>query len=214
MSICWYYYPVIIEATDKQFDAARRVFRRSGGMLRTSEALDHGVHPRTLYAMRDAGVLECLDRGLYRLTDLPPLSDPDLVTVANKIPKSVVCLISALHFHDITTQIPHAVSIAVSRGTEPPRLEYPPIQLYWFSGEAFTAGIQVHHIDKIPVRVYSAEKTLADCFKYRNKIGMDTVLEAVTLYRDQRKPKPRKLIEYAKVCRVENVMRPYLEALL
>jgi predicted transcriptional regulator of viral defense system len=104
--------------------------------------------------------------------------------------------------------------LSVGTGTEPPRLEYPPIQLYWFSGEAFTAGIAVHHIDKTPVRVYSAEKTLADCFKYRNKIGTDTVLEAVTLYRDQRKPKPGKLIEYVKVCRVENVMRPYLEALL
>jgi hypothetical protein len=102
----------------------------------------------------------------------------------------------------------------VVTGTEPPRLEYPPIQLYWFSGEAFTAGIAVHHIDKTPVRVYSAGKTLADCCKYRNKIGTDTVLEAVTCYRGQRKPKPRKLIEYVKVCRVENVMRPYLEALL
>lgn len=201
-------------ATDKQIAAARRVFQRGGGILRTSEALDHGVHPRTLYAMRDAGMLERLDRGLYRLSDLPPLSDPDLVTVASKIPKGIVCLISALHFHDITTQIPHAVSIAVRRGSGPPRLDYPPIHLYWFSGEAFTAGIELHHIDETPVQVYSAEKTLADCFKYRNKIGMDTVLEALSLYRDQRKPKPRKLIEYAKVCRVEKVMRPYLEALL
>ena len=201
-------------ASNKQIEAARRVFRSGGGILRTGEALDHGVHPRTLYAMRDSGLLERLDRGLYRLTDLPPLSDPDLVTVANKIPKGVVCLISALHFHDITTQIPHAVSIAVSRGTEPPRLEFPPIQLHWFSGEAFTAGIEIHHIYQTPVKVYDAEKTLADCFKYRNKIGMDSVLEALTLYRDQKKPKPRKLIKYAKVCRVENVMRPYLEALL
>jgi predicted transcriptional regulator of viral defense system len=164
--------------------------------------------------MHDAGLLERLDRGLYRLTDLPPLSDPDLVTVANKIPKGVICLISALHFHDITTQIPHDVSIAVTRGTEPPRLEYPPIRLYWFSGAAFTAGIEMHRIDGTTVQIYSAEKTLADCFKYRNKIGMDTVLEALTLYRDHGKPKPRKLIEYAKVCRVEKVMRPYLEALL
>ena len=203
-----------IGATDKQIEVARRIFRHGGGILRTGEALDQGIHPRTLYAMRDTGILERLDRGLYRLTDLPPLTDPDLVTVANKIPKGVVCLISALHFHDITTQIPHAVSIAVSRGTEPPRLEFPPIQLHWFSGEAFTAGIEIHHIDKTPVKVYDAEKTLADCFKYRNKIGMDTVLEALTLYRDQKKPKPRKLIKYAKVCRVENVMRPYLEALL
>ena len=201
-------------ATNEQIDAARRAFRRGGGVLRTGEALDQGIHPRTLYAMRDAGLLERLDRGLYRLTDLPPLSDPDLVTVANKIPKGVICLISALHFHDITTQIPHEVSIAVRRGTEPPRLEYSPIRLYWFSGAAFTAGIETHRIDGTPVRIYSAEKTLADCFKYRNKIGMDTVLEALTLYRDQHKPKPRKLIEYAKVCRVEKVMRPYLEALL
>ena len=201
-------------ATDRQIEAARRVFRRGGGILRTGDAIDRGVHPRTLYAMRDAGLLERLDRGLYRLSDLPPLSDPDLVTVANKIPKSVICLISALHFHDITTQIPHAVSIAVPRGSEPPRLDNPPIHLYWFSGEAFTSGIEVHHIDRTPVQVYSAEKTLADCFKYRNKIGMDTVLEALALYRDQHKPKPRKLIEYARVCRVEKVMRPYLEALL
>jgi predicted transcriptional regulator of viral defense system len=183
-------------------------------MLRTSEALDQGVHPRTLYAMRDAGMLERLDRGLYRLTDLTPLSDPDLVTVASRIPKAVICLISALHFHDMTTQIPHAVSIAVSRGTEPPRLDYPPIQLYWFSGEAFTAGVETHRIDDMQIQVYSAEKTLADCFKYRNKIGMDTVLEALNLYRQLGKPSPRKLLEYARVCRVEKVMRPYLEALL
>ena len=196
------------------FEAARRAFRNSGGILRTGEALKQGIHPRTLYAMRDAGLLERLDRGLYRLTDLPPLSDPDLVTVANKIPKGVICLISALHFHDITTQIPHAIHVAVSRGTEPPRLDYPPTRLYWFSNKAFTAGVEVHQIDRTPVRVYSAEKTLADCFKYRNKIGMDTVLEALTLYRDQHKPKPRELIEYAKVCRVEKIMRPYLETLL
>lgn len=201
-------------ATNKQFDTVRRAFRRGGGILRTGDALEQGIHPRTLYAMRDAGLLERLDRGLYRLTDLPPLSDPDLVTVANKIPKGVICLISALHFHDITTQIPHEVSIAVSRGTEPPRLEYPPIRLYWFSGAAFTAGIETHRIDGTPVRIYSAEKTLADCFKYRNKIGMDTVLEALNLYRDLHRPKPRNLIEYAKVCRVEKIMRPYLEALL
>ena len=160
---------MVTGATDKQIDAARRVFRHGGGVLRTGDALNKGVHPRTLYAMRDAGLLERLDRGLYRLTDLPPLSDPDLVTVANKIPKGVICLISALHIHDITTQIPHEVSIAVRRGAEPPRLDYPPIRLYWFSDEPFTAGVETHRIDSTPVQIYSAEKTLADCFKYRNK---------------------------------------------
>ena len=201
-----------IQATDKQVEAATKVFQRYGGILRTGEALDQGIHRRTLYAMRDAGMLERLDRGLYRLADLPPLSDPDLVTVARKIPKGVICLISALHFHNITTQIPHAVSIAVKRGAEPPRLNFPPIQIYWFSGEAFTAGVEQHSIENTTVRVYGVEKTLADCFKYRNKIGMDTVREALDLYREHQKPSRKKLIEFARICRVEKIMRPYLES--
>jgi predicted transcriptional regulator of viral defense system len=201
-------------ASNKQVEAAKQIFQRHDGILKTGEALDQGIHRRTLYAMRDEGVLERLDRGLYRLADLPPLSDPDLVTVARKIPQGVICLISALHFHNITTQIPHTVSIAVNRGTEAPRLGFPPIQIFWFSGEAFAAGVEEHTIENTTIRAYCAEKTLADCFKYRNKIGMDTVLEALNLYRDKQKPRPRKLLQYAKVCRVEKVMRPYLEALL
>ena len=125
--------------TSKQVESARQIFLRHGGILKTGEVLDQGIHRRTLYAMRDAGTLERLERGLYRLAERPPLSDPDLVTVARKIPKGVICLISALHFHQITTQIPHVVSIAVNRGTEPPRLSFPPIRIYWFSGEAFTS---------------------------------------------------------------------------
>jgi predicted transcriptional regulator of viral defense system len=200
--------------TDKQVESAKSIFRRYGGILKTGDALDHGIHRRTLYAMREEGIIERMERGLYRLADLPPLSDPDLVTVALKVPQCVVCLISALHFHNITTQIPHVVSIAIKRGAERPRLEFPPIQPYWFSGEAFTAGVEQHSIEHTTVQVYSVEKTLADCFKFRNKIGMDTVREALTLYRERKKPNPRKLIQFAKICRVEKVMRPYLEALL
>ena len=199
---------------NKNFEFAEHVFRRNGGILKTGQALDQGIHRRTLYAMRDAGLLERLDRGLYRLAGLTPLAEPDLITVALKIPKSVLCLISALHFHDITTQIPHAVSIAVRRGTEPPRLKFPPIKTYWFSGEAFTSGVEQHLIDNISVNIYSIEKTLVDCFKYRNKIGMDTVLEALSLYSENRKPEPRKLVHFAKICRVDKVMRPYLETLV
>jgi predicted transcriptional regulator of viral defense system len=164
--------------------------------------------------MRDAGLLERLEKGLYRLSELPPLSDPDLVTVARKIPHGVVCLISALHFHGITSQIPHKVSVAVNRGTEPPRLEFPPTRIYWFSGKAFSAGIEVHEIEVTKMSVYSPEKTIADCFKYRNKIGKDTVLESLVLYRERGTPKPRELLRYARVCRVEKIMRPYLEAIL
>jgi predicted transcriptional regulator of viral defense system len=199
---------------DKRFQTATRIFRRHGGILSTGEALGYGIHQRTLYELRDAGTVERLERGLYRLADLPPLSDPDLVTAARKVPQGVVCLISALHFHNITTQIPHAVSIALSRGSERPRLDFPPLKVHWFSGEAFTAGVEEHSIDKTTVRVYGPEKTLADCFKYRNKIGMDSVREAVDLYRERKRLDRRKLIHSARMCRVEAVMKPYLEALL
>jgi predicted transcriptional regulator of viral defense system len=199
---------------DKRFQTATRIFRRHGGILSTGEALGYGIHQRTLYELRDAGTVERLERGLYRLADLPPLSDPDLVTAARKVPQGVVCLISALHFHNITTQIPHAVSIALSRGSERPRLDFPPLKVHWFSGEAFTAGVEEHSIDKTTVRVYGPEKTLADCFKYRNKIGMDSVREAVDLYRERKRLDRRKLIHFARMCRVEAVMKPYLEALL
>ncbi len=196
------------------FEKERRAFSQSGGLLRTGAALRAGIHPRTLYDMRDEGVVEELSRGLYRLADLPALSNPDLVTVALKIPAGVVCLISALAYHEITTQIPHEVHLALRRGTEPPRLKHPPLRVFWFTGRSFTEGIETHKVDGIRLRVYSPEKTLADCFKYRNKLGLDTVLEALRLYRSRKRPNVDELMKFARVCRVEKVMRPYLEALL
>ncbi len=196
------------------FEKERRAFSQSGGLLRTGAALRAGIHPRTLYDMRDEGVVEELSRGLYRLADLPALSNPDLVTVALKIPAGVVCLISALAYHEITTQIPHEVHLALRRGTEPPRLKHPPLRVFWFTGRSFTEGIETRKVDGIRLRVYSPEKTLADCFKYRNKLGLDTVLEALRLYRSRKRPNVDELMKFARVCRVEKVMRPYLEALL
>ena len=196
------------------FEKEIKAFNRGGGVLRTSAALRAGIHPRRLYEMRDSGVVERLGRGLYRLADLPPLSNPDLVTVAAKVPAGVVCLISALAYHEITTQIPHEVQLALPRGAEPPRLEHPPLRIFWFSGRAFTEGVERHRVDGIVVRVYSPEKTLADCFKYRNKLGLDLVLEALRLYRTRKRTKVDELMRFARVCRVEKVMRPYLEALL
>ncbi len=197
-----------------QFKKARNIFRRHGGVLRMSEALCAGIHRRMLYSMLEAGIIEQLSRGLYRLTDLPPLGNPDLVSVSLKIPSGAICLISALAYHEITNQVPHEVYVALERGTEPPRLGHPPIRIFWFSGQAFTLGIQTHKIDDVTVRIYSPEKTIVDCFKYRNKIGLDTAIEALKLYREKKRFKPEDLMQIARVCRVEKVMQPYLEALL
>lgn len=197
-----------------RFKTAKKVFRDRGGVLKTGDALSAGIHPRTLYEMERSGILEKLARGLYRLANMPLLGNPDLVSVALKVPNGVICLISALAYHEITTQIPHEVYLALNRGTEPPRLEHPPIRIFWFTGEAFTQGIENYKLDGIQVRIYSPGKTIADCFKYRNKIGLDTAIEALKLYRERKRFKVDDLIRFAKVCRVEKVMRPYLEALL
>lgn len=164
--------------------------------------------------MRDSGKLTSLGRGLYRISDLPPLGNPDLVTVAMKIPSGVICLISALAFHELTTQIPHEVHLALPRGAEPPRVDHPPIRVSWFTKRAFEFGLESHRLDATQVRIYSPEKTVADCFKYRNKIGMDTAREALKLYLEKRKKNLDALLEAAEVCRVSKVIRPYLEALM
>ena len=197
-----------------RFEKARKTFRSRGGVLRMSEALQSGIHRRMLYSMLEAGLIEQLSRGLYRLTDLPPLGNPDLVSVSLRIPNGVICLISALAYHEITTQVPHEVYVALERGTEPPRLGHPPVRIFWFSGQAFTLGIQTYKIDGVRVRIYSQEKTIVDCFKYRNKIGLDTAIEALKLYREKKRFKADDLMQIARACRVEKVIRPYLEALL
>jgi predicted transcriptional regulator of viral defense system len=164
--------------------------------------------------MRDVGTLEVVSRGVFRLAGSEPLANPDLVTVATRVQNGVICLISALAFYEITTQIPHEVHVALQRGAEIPRLEYPPIKTYWFKGQAFTAGVETHKLDGVDIRIYSLEKTLADCFKFRNKIGLDTAVEAVRFYRERRNVNVDALMRYAAICRVEKVMRPYLEAIL
>lgn len=199
---------------EKEQKTVRELCWRHGGVIRTAEAIRAGVHPRTLYALRDSGFLERLERGLYRLAELPELGDPDLVTVALKAPGGVVCLISALAHHDLTTQIPHEVSVALPRHAEPPRISAPPIRVYWFSAASMTAGVEVQVIDRVRVRIFSPEKTIADCFKYRNKIGLDLALEALRLYFKRGRANLDDLTRYAKIDRVQNVIRPYLEAML
>ena len=194
-------------------EQAVKIFKTRGGTLRTGEAIKAGIHPRTLYAMRDTGELEQLARGVYRLAELPPLSNPDLATVSKRVPQGVVCLISALSFHELTTQIPHVVHLALPRNRWEPKLEYPPIQVYRFSADTYKAGVEIHSIEGVDVHIFDAEKTLADCFKYRNKIGLDVALEALTDCRRQNKCSNDELWYYAKICRVSNVMRPYMEAI-
>jgi predicted transcriptional regulator of viral defense system len=193
-------------------DSALAIFREHGGMLRTSHVLELGVHPETLYRLRDTGDLVEVTRGLYRLADLPELGHPDLVAVASRIPSGVICLISALSFHGITTEVPHEVQIALAPGAVRRRVVYPPTRVFQFSGAAFEQGIEIHPIDGLAVKVYGPEKTVADCFRFRNKIGLAVAVEALRLCRERRHSTPRTLLDFARIDRVERVMMPYLEA--
>ncbi len=200
---------------DPGLSKARQVFREHGGMLRTSKAIQLGVHPRTLYALRDAGEIEQLGRGLYRLSAAPPLSSPDLIPIALRLPRAIVCLISALAYHRLTTQVPHAVDIALPSHAHVPKVDGIPLRVFWYPEPSFRAGVEVVAIDGISVKIYSPEKTIADCFKYRNKIGLDLAIEALRAYRERKsKPNRAALIKFAQINRVQKIMRPYLEAVL
>jgi predicted transcriptional regulator of viral defense system len=191
------------------------VFTEHGGMLRTSRAIRLGIHPRTLYALRDTGEIEQVGRGLYRLSTVPPLSSPDLVPIAIRVPRAVICLISALAHHGLTTHIPHAIDIALPSHAKVPKVDGVPLRVFWYSEPSFRAGVEVVAIDDVSVRIYSPEKTIADCFKYRNKIGLDVAIEALRAYRE-RSPNPNRtaLLKFAQINRVQRIMRPYLEAIL
>ncbi|MBI5364677.1 MAG: type IV toxin-antitoxin system AbiEi family antitoxin domain-containing protein [Planctomycetes bacterium] len=191
----------------------RKASRTSNGLLRTAELLRAGLHPRDLYALRDAGELEVVSRGIYRFADAPPLADPDLVTVAARVPKAVVALISALHFHRLTSEIPHEVSFALPKGTARPKLEWPPVRVYWFSGSMYDSGIEVHERDGVKVRVYEPAKTIADCFRFRNRIGTDVALDALRTALVEHRLTPAQIVRAARSARVETIVRPYLEAM-
>ena len=189
-------------------------FRRHGGTLRTKEALAAGIHPRTLYQLRDAGTIEQVSRGVYRLAESEWSVDPDLLAVAVRIPRGVICLTSALVVHELTTQVPRSVDVALPPGGWTPVIKHPPIRVYRFSVASMREGIESRTVDGVTIRVFSAEKTIADCFKFRNKIGSDIALEALRMYRSRRKQDLNALMRFARVDRVESIMRPYLEATL
>lgn len=182
-------------------------------VFRMSEALALGVNRYTLYSLLEDGLVERLARGLYQLTSLPPVAYPDDMVIARRIPKGVLCLISALAFHNITTQIPHLVWVALPPRVRHPEFRWPPIRVMRFGGEVYTAGVETHVMDDIPVRIYCAEKTVADCFRYRNKVGLDIALEALKEYWRRPRPDINALMKYAHICRVDRVMRPYVEIL-
>lgn len=184
-----------------------------GGTARTSEILAASVHPRDLYRTRDSGALVEVSRGVFRLAELP-LTEPDLVAVATRMPRAVLCLVTALHMHGLTQEIPRAVHVALPRGVHPARIDHPPLEVYHFSAASYAAGVEDREVDGVPVRVTTPAKSLADAFKFRSRVGLETAIDALKQALATRAATPAQIDRMARVCRAQAVMRPYLEALL
>lgn len=168
-----------------------------------------GVYLNKLYA---EGLLDRPSRGLYTLAGDEPSEHRTIAEVSKRVPHGIVCLLSALGFHELTTQAPFEVWLAIDGKARQPQLDYPPIRIVRFSGQALSYGVEKHAIDGVEVRIYSPAKTVADCFKYRNKIGLNVAIEALRDCLQRKRATVDEIWEAAKVCRMSNVMRPYLEA--
>lgn len=182
-------------------------------IIRSRELEAEGIPRVTLTRLVRKGQLERVGKGLYTLPNMQVSEHTSLAQVAKKCPRGIICLLSALRVHDLTTQSPHEVWLALSSKARPPKLEYPPLRIVRFSGPALTEGIVEHEFDGTGVRVTNIPKTVADCFKYRNKVGLDVALEALQEGHRSRRMKIDELWYFAQICRVARVMRPYIESL-
>ena len=183
------------------------------GLIRPRDLSERGLHTVALTRLVRQGLLQRVARGLYAIPDRPASEHSALAELARKHPQAIVCLLSALRFHDLTTQSPFEVWLAIPNKARAPKMDYPPLRIVRFSGAALTEGIEAHLIDGVPVRVTSVARTVADCFKFRNKVGLDVALEALQeAWRDKR-VNMDELWRFASLSRVANVMRPYMESL-
>ena len=182
------------------------------GILRVKDLREAGIHPEYLRRLYKKGMLVRIGRGLYVPADAELSANTALAQASRRIPRGVICLLSALRYHEIGTTNPFEVWIALGQNVRRPQVEYPPLRIVRFSGKALTEGVEHPRIESVPVKVYNPAKTVADCFKYRNKIGLDVTIEALRDCLRTRKCTRTQLWHYAKICRVTEVMRPYLEA--
>ncbi|PYT97520.1 MAG: transcriptional regulator [Acidobacteria bacterium] len=198
-------------ANDRIGDVVRLV--KKAGILRPRDLRSHGIPRQYLRMAADKDLVMRVGRGLYIARGSRPTQHHSLAQASKRVPHGIVCLLSALRFHDLTTQSPYQVWLAISDKARLPKADSPPLRIVRFSQKTLAYGVQEHRIEGVIVRIFSPAKTVADCFRYRNKIGLDVALEALRECRRKRRATSDQLWQAAKVCRVANVMRPYLESL-
>ena len=187
---------------------------KAHGPMRGIEFSDAGIHPETLARLLKDQTLTRVTRGLYRLTDAEVTAPHDLAEVAKLAPKGVICLVSALQFHELTLQMPGRVWLAIGQKARKPRFDYPPTRVVRFGPRALSLGVQTHTVDGVSVPVYDPAKTVVDCFRFRRHVGLDVALEGLHNVVRSGKVKPAQIVDYARDLRIWSVLRPYLETVV
>jgi len=199
---------------NKKDERIYKVFKKYKGFTRTKDILAAGIHSRDIKKVRDAGQIIRVKRGLYRLTNIPLISNQGFIDLARAIPEGVICLLSALSYYELTTFNPSVISMAICRGSREPKIEYPPVEFYHFSKKQFEAGINKIKIKGREIRIYNPEKTICDCFRYRNKLGLDIAKEGLSEYLKRKDRDLEKLLEYAEICRIKPLLQTWLNAMI
>ncbi|GAF68694.1 unnamed protein product [marine sediment metagenome] len=197
---------------NKKDERIYKIFSTRNGFARTKDILAAGIHRRDIRRMRDEGMIIRVKRGLYRLAEIPLISNQGFVDLARAVPKGVICLFSALSYHELTTFSPSIISMAICRGSREPKIEYPPVEFYHFSKKQFEAGINEIKIKGHKIRIYCPEKTICDCFRYRNKLGLDMAKEGLSEYLKRKDRNLEKLLEYTEICRIRPLLETWLYA--
>lgn len=184
------------------------------GIIRPRDMDEYGIHRKYVQELNNLGILNRIGRGLYTLPDTEPSENRSIAEACKRVPSGIICLLSALRFHGLTTQSPYEIWMAIDHKARSPREPGISIRIARFSGKALTSGVEQHTIEGVSIRVYNPAKTVADCFKFRNKIGLDVAIEALRDCHRTHKCTMDDLWKYAKICRVANIMKPYLESIV
>ncbi len=198
----------------KKEEMIYEIFKKNNGYVKTEELLGNGVHPRDIKKLVSEGVIIRLKNGVYRLKGIPFSSNRSFIDVFYAIKESVVCLLSALSFYELTDFVPSYVDVAIPRGMWKPRMKYPPVRIHYFSGDFYKKGIVEYEEDEMKFRIYTVEKTICDIFRYGNRIGKDIIKESLRRYLNREDRNLELLFEYSKVCKVESVIKRWIEAMI
>ncbi|MDD4897099.1 MAG: Abortive infection protein AbiEi [Atribacterota bacterium] len=200
--------------TEKKYKKIMKIFRIHNGYARSKDIIDEGIHSRDVKDILNKGIITKVKNGLYKLSDTPVISNQSFVDLACAVPEGVICLLSALSYYELTNFNPSIISMAIYRKSWRPKIEYPPVEFYYFSKKQFESGVDKLKIGNHKVNIYCREKTICDCFRYRNKLGIDVAKEGLSEYLKLKDRNLEKLLEYAEVCRVKQLMEIWINAMI